>query len=116
MARCPAHEDRNPSLSIGVGDDGRVLLHCWAGCTVQAILGALGLELRDLFPDARTSPPATRATVQHQPANPHSLADLSVAEGESEGTVAPLQPDQEGLRARTLGCTLQIYADAKGLP
>ncbi len=33
-ARCPAHPDKTPSLSIGTGDDGRVLLTCWAGCTV----------------------------------------------------------------------------------
>ena len=33
MARCPAHDDRTPSLSIAQGDDGRVLLKCHAGCT-----------------------------------------------------------------------------------
>ena len=31
MARCPSHEDKTPSLSIREGDDGRVLLHCFAG-------------------------------------------------------------------------------------
>jgi hypothetical protein len=36
-ARCPAHEDRRVSLSIAVGDDGRVLLHCHAGCTAEAM-------------------------------------------------------------------------------
>ena len=50
MARCPAHEDRRPSLSISGGDDGRVLLKCYANCDVNAITAALGLELRDLFP------------------------------------------------------------------
>jgi AAA domain len=50
QARCPAHEDRHPSLSIGVGDDGRALVKCHAGCTVDAVLAALGLESRDLFP------------------------------------------------------------------
>jgi len=47
-ARCPAHEDRSPSLSIAEGREG-VLLHCWAGCETQAVLGALGLEFRHLF-------------------------------------------------------------------
>ena len=42
MARCPAHDDQHPSLSIGHGDDGRWLLHCHAGCTVDAVGGALG--------------------------------------------------------------------------
>ena len=32
MARCPAHDDREPSLSIRDGGDGRVLVHCHAGC------------------------------------------------------------------------------------
>ncbi|HVV51130.1 MAG TPA: toprim domain-containing protein [Polyangia bacterium] len=49
IARCPAHEDDRPSLSIGVGDDGRVLLRCFAGCGLQAILAALRLETSDLF-------------------------------------------------------------------
>jgi P4 family phage/plasmid primase-like protien len=51
-ARCPAHDDRNPSLSISEGDDGRVLMKCHAGndCNVDAIASALGLDIADLFP------------------------------------------------------------------
>ena len=49
-ARCPAHADRSPSLTIAEGDTRAVLLHCFAGCTVQAIVAALGLEMDDLFP------------------------------------------------------------------
>jgi hypothetical protein len=49
-ARCPAHEDEHPSLSVGVGRDGRVLLRCHAGCPLEAILAALGLSAADLFP------------------------------------------------------------------
>lgn len=48
--QCPAHEDRSPSLSIGEGNDSKVLLHCQAGCTLDQIVGALGITLRDLFP------------------------------------------------------------------
>jgi hypothetical protein len=48
-ARCPAHADRSPSLSIRAGQDGRVLAHCFGGCTLDAILAALGLSSRDLF-------------------------------------------------------------------
>src|ERR1700694_5789219 len=46
-ARCPAHNDTNPSLSIGKGDDGKVLLHCHAGCPFEKIKDAIhtrGLE------------------------------------------------------------------------
>lgn len=49
-ACCPAHDDRGPSLSVRELSDGRVLLHCFAGCTVDEVLGALGLEVADLFP------------------------------------------------------------------
>ena len=49
-AKCPAHEDRRASLSIGQGDDGRWLLYCHAGCDVDAILAAAHLETSDLFP------------------------------------------------------------------
>jgi hypothetical protein len=50
MARCPAHEDRTASLSVGEGSDGRVLLRCFAECDVFAICDSLGIEPRDLFP------------------------------------------------------------------
>jgi hypothetical protein len=49
-ACCPAHEDRGPSLSVRENSDGAVLVHCFAGCSVDAVLGALGLALSDLFP------------------------------------------------------------------
>jgi 5S rRNA maturation endonuclease (ribonuclease M5) len=49
-ARCPAHDDRRASLSIGVGDDGQILLDCKAGCETESVLGALGLQMRNLFP------------------------------------------------------------------
>lgn len=50
LACCPAHNDKSPSLSIKEADDGKVLLHCWVGCTAMDITAAIGLELKDLFP------------------------------------------------------------------
>ncbi len=44
QARCPAHDDANPSLSVTEGNDGRVLLHCFAGCTYPDIIAALGFS------------------------------------------------------------------------
>src|SRR5262249_51023915 len=52
QATCPAHEDRSPSLAVGVGRDGRVLLHCHAGCELDVILAALSLKTADLFDPA----------------------------------------------------------------
>lgn len=51
MARCPAHEDRSPSLAITPCDDGRILIHCFAGCEAGDVLTAVGMELGDLFPE-----------------------------------------------------------------
>lgn len=48
---CPAHEDREPSLSVERGEDGRTVLHCHAGCEPGKVLDAVGLKLADLFPD-----------------------------------------------------------------
>jgi hypothetical protein len=50
LVRCPVHEDRRASLAIREGEDGRVLVHCHAGCSTGTILNALGLEEHDLFP------------------------------------------------------------------
>jgi hypothetical protein len=62
-ARCPAHEDRNPSLSIGEGREGKILLHCFGGCTSEAVCDSLGLSLADLFSEpavAQAKPRAVR--------------------------------------------------------
>jgi putative DNA primase/helicase len=62
-AKCPAHEDRQASLSIGVGAADRILVNCFAGCTPEAVVAALGLGLADLMPEsedaarALSSPP-----------------------------------------------------------
>jgi len=59
LARCPAHDDRSPSLSI-TDRDGRVLLHCFGGCETEDVLGAVGLRFSDIMPerldDARPAP------------------------------------------------------------
>jgi 5S rRNA maturation endonuclease (ribonuclease M5) len=48
-AQCPGHEDKKASLSIGIGNDSRILLHCHAGCKLDTILKAAGIEKRALF-------------------------------------------------------------------
>jgi hypothetical protein len=75
VARCPAHDDRSPSLSVRAGDR-RILMYCFAGCSVDDICRALGLSRADLCEQPR--PP-------HQPAQPgaaprprrHRTADLA---------------------------------------
>ena len=70
-ACCPAHDDRNPSVSIAEREDGGVLLHCHAGCTPEAIVSACGLTMRDLMPEdtARSTPrKASARTAPKKPA------------------------------------------------
>src|SRR5690606_20729362 len=56
MSRCPAHEDRSPSLSIKETSEGNVLLHCFAGCQFGDILAALNLVAADCFNGERQIP------------------------------------------------------------
>ena len=48
VACCPAHDDKNPSLSLKLQPD-RVLVKCFAGCTAETVCRALGLTVADLF-------------------------------------------------------------------
>jgi len=48
IARCPAHKDRHPSLSVKEAE-GKILLKCHAGCLTEAVVEALGLRMEDLF-------------------------------------------------------------------
>lgn len=65
IARCPAHDDQRQSLSVNEGDDGRVLVKCHAGCSVERIVGALGLTTADLF--APSDRPQGREMVAQYP-------------------------------------------------
>lgn len=50
QARCPSHEDNSPSLSLKLEDDGRILIHCFAGCDTADVVASVGLSLSELFP------------------------------------------------------------------
>jgi hypothetical protein len=80
LARCPAHDDRHPSLSIAEGDDGKVLLLCRSGCKAEAVCAAgggvdclqVGAECGDqgtayLRPGARPLSSAARGGPPHSP-------------------------------------------------
>lgn len=53
MARCPVHADHSPSLSIREADDGRILVHCFSGCTIESICRAIDCRVADLYPNER---------------------------------------------------------------
>jgi len=99
-ARCPAHEDRQASLSIAEGRDGRVLLKCHAGCDHKKIVAALGVEERDLFDADATLTPAKKKSSSSKPA------------GKAYATADAAKKAYE----RTLGkpATSYAYRDATG--
>ncbi len=85
-ARCPGHDDRRNSLSIGTGENERVLIKCFAGCELSAIIQALGLDHADLFPPTAGG----------------------------GGVVIPF--DNRATEQPHLGCTLAEYSETKQLP
>jgi hypothetical protein len=72
IARCPAHEDRLPSLSIGEGRNGNTLLHCFGGCTTEAVCDSLALSLADLFSEPGAARPKPRVVREAE----KQIADL----------------------------------------
>jgi putative DNA primase/helicase len=77
QALCPAHADRNPSLSISEGKGGRVLLKCHAGCDTKDIMAALKLSMADLMPESKAAGKKSRPadTAQPQISNIYDYCD-----------------------------------------
>lgn len=119
QAQCPAHFDRQASLSVGLGNDGRILLKCFAGCDTAAIVEKIGLKLSDLFNDngnghraAQSNPspstgamrrkPVTVAELAHHKRLPESLLrDTFKMTDSSDGVKVPyLNPDDSTFRER----------------
>src|SRR5215216_3088025 len=101
---CPAHDDRsNPSLSLRA-ENGRLLLHCFAGCQPEEIVSEIGLQMKHLFVEGgggSSIPPNTPARLHAQSENPHS-------NGQNERASGDARPKH--------GCTLKEYSEEKKLP
>jgi hypothetical protein len=93
IACCPSHEDKNPSMTVRELDDQRVLVHCFAGCSVEEILGAVGLEFDALFPDDQPKSDYTPAMRRPFPA-----ADVLAALSNELGIIAIIAGDMESKR------------------
>ncbi|MCG7868385.1 MAG: hypothetical protein JAY74_18720 [Candidatus Thiodiazotropha taylori] len=48
MARCPAHDDKTPSLSISLSGDS-IGIYCHGGCSTEDVLDSIGLTFTDLY-------------------------------------------------------------------
>jgi hypothetical protein len=98
IACCPAHSDEKASLSVAESDDGKILLHCHAGCETKDVLAALGLTSADLAPEA-PSAPATSPTPPAPWASPLPPAGaLACIENVKQG--GEDQPDQQDSHAQ----------------
>jgi hypothetical protein len=107
-ARCPAHSDRQNSLSIH-HRDGRWLLKCHAGCEWQAIIAALGVVAADLFDDEERGGGRRTAARNRATAQPNVGSSRKLDPREVSKDPAPTDAGESGL-------TLGLYAAAKGLP
>lgn len=84
-ARCPAHGGKSASLAITTGDNGTLLVHCFAGCEVHDVLGAVGLQVGDLFvrKDLRSMSSAERSQLRQAAMLPRWRAALNVLDTEA---------------------------------
>jgi hypothetical protein len=103
MSFCPAHDDRNsPSLSLKA-ENGRLLLHCFAGCHPEDIVSEIGLQMEDLFVEGGGGifiPPNTPARLHAPGQNPHANGQNGRADDDARSEH---------------GCTLGDYSKEKGL-
>ncbi len=124
MACCPCHEDRNPSLSISDGQDGRLLVNCFAGCDPVDILQALnGQGLSE-------TPGDTPAPRLHRRDNGRAALDIWREAGPAAGTLVerylrrrgitlPVPPSiryHSGLRHKATGLILPAMVAAVQAP
>jgi hypothetical protein len=118
VAKCPAHQDRSPSLSVRELDDGRVLLHCFAGCETADVLAAVGLEFTDLYPEP---PDGHRHRPERRPFDAlgllrlvtHEALLVAMAAEAMAGNRGLADPDRE--RLRVAAQRLRSAADAATL-
>ncbi|WIM11287.1 toprim domain-containing protein [Enhydrobacter sp.] len=133
IARCPAHDDRTPSLGLSLRD-GRVLVHCFAGCTQAEVIAAL--SRRGLWPAPERAqrvrrPVADRGTrdlglrLWHEakPLHPGAWPALLVRYFQSRGLVPfepcgalRLHPRLPHGRGLALPALLALATDREGRP
>jgi hypothetical protein len=115
IGRCPAHDDRSPSLAVRELEDGRVLLHCFADCAVEDVLTAVGLTFDALYPDCALGHSLPR---EPRPFNPADILQcvafesLVVAIGAASVAAGSPLADADRARLNVATCRLQAAAGA----
>ena len=118
MACCPAHDDRNPSLSVTDAEDGKILVHCHAGCDqlgVIAVLRSLGLW-KDYHPES-SLPSTPRVTVNKKRGDHNVTADRNAlniwrSSTNAEGTLVETYLAGRGLH-EALPPTVRFHPELK---
>tara|TARA_R110000772_G_scaffold215685_1_gene326103 strand:+ start:1843 stop:2235 length:393 start_codon:yes stop_codon:yes gene_type:complete len=80
-AQCPAHGGQRRNLRVAQGKSGRTLLHCHAGCDVQSIVEAVGLELWDLAPPGERIQHSAFKFVHQRPTFADTVVDIATNTG-----------------------------------
>lgn len=118
MAKCPAHDDSTPSLSIGEGRDGRVLIKCHSGgCSFESIVSALGLEPSDLFEESAVTDGVTLPELSYRCGIASDrLASFGLSEGVSkDGFPCVHIPYRDGL-GNEVGVKTRLHLEKGGGP
>lgn len=111
-ARCPSHQDNRASLAIGTGAEGRVLLHCHAGCSAEAVVAELGLKLSDLFNGPSATAGRRKAAPPPRPPPPPSQKPPPVdCAAEAEQFVQAMTPALAAELADLLGIPVDVLAE-----
>jgi hypothetical protein len=96
IARCPAHDDREPSLSIRDGDNGVVLVHCHAGCDQTLVIAAL--RSRGLWGDVKSTPSAIAQEPHDDPERSETALRIWGETASAAGTPVETYLVSRGLR------------------
>ena len=106
-ALCPGHGDTHNSLSVGLSDDGKILVCCHAGCDVANVVAVMGLTMRDLFSSGGGGP------------YPYVIQETTKPLGEKVtdiGSPRISRPEKPSETLKPYGCALQDYSEEKKLP
>lgn len=123
--RCPAHDDRTPSLSIHAGDDGGVVWKCHAGCEQAAVIAAVGLTFRDLMPDGKSRRTGHAPKIRRRGHGDETTrkparggGSVTVTSGTTGGRTFPTAPDAVAALERWYGprSNTWSYPNAAGEP
>ncbi len=113
QASCPAHRDSEPSLSVTFTAE-RILLHCFAGCSTDAIVAALGLEWRDLFAAPMDTPSGGGEAAKRRSGEPARGMTAWADSPTPKRSVSTPPPPGKPIAGGRL--TVARLAEAKGIP